>query len=206
MDLSKIEKGMKIKNYKALCELIGEEVKTSNSKKAQMKELKRFIELEKNGHTFYIKDVYKDVDKKVDKRIKQNDNFLPDESKWNDNGVYCIKLDNKIYIGSTIKGFRIRFNQHRTGSGNIVKTKKMLEKGATFDILWTAKDEDEPTIRKIEQEYIDRYRESGWEVVNSNETYSRTVKKPKKKKYKRIKVEESNFKKALELLRDNGLI
>jgi hypothetical protein len=204
MDLSKIEKGMKIKNYKALCELIGENITNGNSKKAQMKNIERYLELEKEGHSFHIKDVYKKVDKKVDKRVNEDSNFLPDESQWRDSGVYCIKLDNKIYIGSTTRGFRIRFNQHKRGSDNAVKTKKMLERGATFDILWTAKDEDEPTIRKIEQEYIEEYRKNpNWEVVNSYTTFSYKV---KKKKYKRIKVEESNFKKALELLRDNGLI
>jgi hypothetical protein len=40
---------MEVKNYKKMCELLNEEVKTSNSKKAQLKRWERYISWSKNG-------------------------------------------------------------------------------------------------------------------------------------------------------------
>ena len=37
MDVSKLEVGMRVKNYKELCELLGENVKTGGSKSIQLK-------------------------------------------------------------------------------------------------------------------------------------------------------------------------
>ena len=38
VDTSQLSEGLEIKNYRALCELVGEEPKTGNGKKAQLKE------------------------------------------------------------------------------------------------------------------------------------------------------------------------
>jgi hypothetical protein len=73
MDLSRIVLNEKIPNYKKLCELLGEKVKGGDSKKAQMKEIQRYIELEKEGKGFYVRKIYGNILKSEDKRITYKD-------------------------------------------------------------------------------------------------------------------------------------
>lgn len=47
VDTSQLSEGLEVKNYRALCELVGEEPKTGNGKKAQLKEWERFFAVEK---------------------------------------------------------------------------------------------------------------------------------------------------------------
>lgn len=49
---------MVVKNYRELCELLGEEIKTSDSKKAQLKRWSRYFLWDKNGHKYTIKEIY----------------------------------------------------------------------------------------------------------------------------------------------------
>ena len=69
MNINNLYKGQIIKNYKELCSLIDEKPKTSNSKEAQLKELKRFINYHNEGHKFIIDEVYESPKAKEDKRI-----------------------------------------------------------------------------------------------------------------------------------------
>ena len=51
IDTTNLEIGMTIKNYKQMCDLLNEEVKTGESKKAQLKEWSRYFEFERpNGN------------------------------------------------------------------------------------------------------------------------------------------------------------
>ena len=47
--------GWKIKNYKLLCEILEEEVKSSNSKKAQLKRWQRYFQIERTGNAYIVK-------------------------------------------------------------------------------------------------------------------------------------------------------
>lgn len=58
MNLSKIKTGDTIKNYKVLCELLGENQKAGNSKKAQLKDWERYFKYEKKGYSFTITHIY----------------------------------------------------------------------------------------------------------------------------------------------------
>lgn len=58
MIINNIKVGQVIKNYKEFCELIGEKTKTSNSKKAQLKEWARYIKWHKDGNKFIIDEIY----------------------------------------------------------------------------------------------------------------------------------------------------
>lgn len=68
MNLQNLYKEQVIKNYKELCRIIGEEEVTSNSKIAQIKEIKRFVRLERIGHSFIVKEVYKNELEKYTER------------------------------------------------------------------------------------------------------------------------------------------
>lgn len=66
--LNNISEGQIFKNYKELCLALGEKVKTGNGKKSQLKEIERYIEYEKEGNKFVIKEVYSKPKDKTDKR------------------------------------------------------------------------------------------------------------------------------------------
>lgn len=58
MNISKLEIGQVIKNYKIMCELLGQEPKTSNSKKSQIKEWERHFKFHKEGQKIIIDEIY----------------------------------------------------------------------------------------------------------------------------------------------------
>ena len=75
IDISKLEIGMTVKNYKLLCELLGQEVKSGKSKKYQLEEFARYFEWEKSGQKFIISDIYDAPLTKEDKRKLGNNSI-----------------------------------------------------------------------------------------------------------------------------------
>ena len=100
INTSNLQIGQVVKNYKELCALLGEEVKTGKSKQLQLDNLKRFFEWEKAGQKFIITDIYDTPLPKVDGRSSGNN------SKY----VKCIELlllryllDKKDYTATLTK-------------------------------------------------------------------------------------------------------
>lgn len=58
MDTSKINEGDVIKNYKVMCNLLGEDIMAGSSKKAQLKEWERHCCFHKEGHKIIIDKIY----------------------------------------------------------------------------------------------------------------------------------------------------
>lgn len=71
VDTSRLSEGMEVKNYRALCELLGEERKTGNAKKAQMKEWERHFSIQKveGSQKMVITEIYEQPKEKDDKRL-----------------------------------------------------------------------------------------------------------------------------------------
>ena len=100
INTSRLQVGRVVKNYKELCALLGEEVKTGKSKQLQIDNMKRFFEWEKAGQKFIITDIYDTPLPKVDGRSSGNN------SKY----VKCIEilllrylLDKKDYTATLTK-------------------------------------------------------------------------------------------------------
>ena len=100
INTSNLKVGQVVKNYKELCALLEEEVKTGKSKQLQLDNLKRFFEWEKAGQKFIITDIYDTPLLKVDGRSSGNN------SKY----VKCIELlllryllDKKDYTATLTK-------------------------------------------------------------------------------------------------------
>lgn len=72
IDISRIESGIVVKNYKEMCETLGEEICDGNSKKAQLKEWSRYFAWEKKGQKFIILDIYDEPLPKDDGRQNKN--------------------------------------------------------------------------------------------------------------------------------------
>lgn len=75
IDTNKLVIGMIIKNYKEMCQLFGEEVKTGEAKKSQLKNWKRYFDWEKDGQKFVIVDIYDTPLPKEDLRRKGNNSI-----------------------------------------------------------------------------------------------------------------------------------
>ena len=100
INTSNLKVGQVVKNYKELCALLEEEVKTGKSNQLQLDNLNRFFEWEKAGQKFIITDIYDTPLPKVDGRSSGNN------SKY----VKCIELlllryllDKKDYTATLTK-------------------------------------------------------------------------------------------------------
>lgn len=213
------EKGI-IVSYKDICNDFGWKIdkKGSNIKKAQFKTLDcmcKYIKIGNSKGTKYkIVEVFEKPKKKNDGRIKDgyNDNLVMDlEFAKNNSGVYAIVLENDIYIGSTINSFKERYNASIVNP-NSEKHRDLIRKGGKFIRLWVAEKgfDDEDTIRKIEQLYLDYYMNNkDYNVVNGKRTthtlYKKYKKENKNSKYKTIKVNHEDYEKVLKLLKERNI-
>lgn len=100
INTSRLQVGQVVKNYKELCALLGEEVKTGKLKQLQLDNLKRYFDWEKAGQKFIITDIYDTPLPKIDGRSSGNN------SKY----VKCIELlllryllDKKDYTATLTK-------------------------------------------------------------------------------------------------------
>ena len=217
MNIEKLKKYLEtnnvISNYRKVCEELDEKVLTGNAKISQLKELERYFCFNKQGNKFVFTEVYSEPKEKVDGRKNTKGNnrkifssFLIPREDENKIGVYKIVLDNNIYIGSTIDGFRNRFRNHNNEySNNVPFTFDMLNDSATFDIIEICEGLQESQVRNIENKYMQQYREDeDWNLINSNDAWSYT----KKQKFKTIKIQvkEEYYNKVLKFLQDNNLV
>lgn len=83
MRITEIKEGQVVKNYKELCELLGEKPKPSgsNSQKAHIKKFERYFEYTKEGHKYIIAKIYDKKKKKEDNRGGNNKVFVDDFEK-----------------------------------------------------------------------------------------------------------------------------
>lgn len=72
IDISRLESGIVVKNYKEMCEILDEDICGGDSKKAQLKEWARYFAWEKKGQKFIILDIYDEPLPKDDGRQNKN--------------------------------------------------------------------------------------------------------------------------------------
>ena len=216
MNIDNLHIGDVIKNYYALCDEIEEPIKSGKSKKYQLEDFMRYFTWEKSGHKFIITNIYNCP---IPKKKKQNnlghyrrkDNYnynvnIKDNTKV---GVYKIQLNDKVYIGSTIRGFRERFNKHVRSGQTMPHTKKIVDDGGIFEIIWIAEHgETETEIRNMEQYYINKFYNEGYEIVN--ESLKVHIKGEKNKKirkisYKNIKINKKDYDNVIQLLQNSNI-
>ena len=223
MKIENLKVGLIVKNYKEMCKLLEQEPKTSNSKKAQLKEWERYFDFFKDGQKIVITKIYNSPLNKIDGRTvsnklrftgnnnhawKEYDNLIISYDKMNNYGIYKITLNNDIYIGSTKVGFRKRFQEHNQGHNELMQhTYDLLQRGGIFEILYDMTGvEDEELIRMVETEFINEYLlNPEWNVINKYKS-SISYKSKYKKKKKTIKIDEDKLYDAIQLLAKHGLI
>lgn len=101
VDTSRLSEGMEVKNYRALCELLGEDRKTGNAKKAQIKEWERHFSIQKveGSQKMIITEIYELPKAKEDKRL---------------DGVYAKSIELiLLYELSQCKGYTAYFTKNQ---------------------------------------------------------------------------------------------
>ena len=100
MKIQNLKENMSLKNYKELCNLLEITPSDGNTKKAQLKELERYVVYQKEGNKFIIKKILKEVKEKMDKRTKGNNNELSKNLRY---AILCLcskyKLRGRSEIG-----------------------------------------------------------------------------------------------------------
>ncbi|MCL1696282.1 hypothetical protein [Lysinibacillus sp. BPa_S21] len=76
INLDNVKVGDVFKNYPELCTVLGEKVKSGAAKTSQLKELERYIDYDKQGRKFIIKEIYQEPKEKNDNR-SLNGNTAP---------------------------------------------------------------------------------------------------------------------------------
>lgn len=203
--MNNLKIGQVFRNYKAICEWLDVKPASGNTKISHMKDFDRYCKYHKDGNKFVIDEVYDMPLERENNRYLIEKEYIVESQSNRLNGVYTIALDDSLYIGSTISGFRGRFHQHKFGSQR--HTKEMLDKGALFQVLWGSEVEDEYIIREAEQMYIDYFMANkDWNLVNKKEETICLSEKKKKYKNKTIKIDERQYELALQILKDNGIM
>ena len=206
------------KNYKAMCEENGLEVKAGKSKQLQMKEIERLYDFHKEGNKIVIDEKYDVPEEKVDGR-KNNGGARARISKYSHvpttKGVYYIvDNDRDIYVGSTSVSFKERYQQHNY-TCNTCESKVIISKEHTFGVLYDMSNiEDVELIRMIEDEYINYFsNNTEYNLVNKRGNKIKTIRQLKFKNKKPIKLtkkiikltNEEDYLKAIEILLENGI-
>ncbi len=207
----KLEQGQVIKNYKELCKLLNIEVKTGNSKIAQMKELERYYKFSKQGYKIIVDEVYTKPKPKIDDRVNNGQNFVKYYPQYHVDevfnkfiGVYKITYNKSIYIGSTTNNFRERFTSHMN-TKSIPEIYNILQKGAKFEIIWSCEkgEYSEEYIRNKENKYIEIYKnDKSWDIINVRNAWNYESKH--KNKYIAIRIEKEYYDEIIELLDKHG--
>lgn len=77
MNLEKLSIGMRVSNYRKLCDLLGESVEAGNSKKAQLRKWEQFFNYRKEKNAFIITEIFDTPKRTDDRRMKYAQNLVP---------------------------------------------------------------------------------------------------------------------------------
>ncbi|MGE4213591.1 MAG: hypothetical protein AB7E42_02280 [Anaerotignaceae bacterium] len=146
-----LQAGQVIKNYKELCNILNEPIKTGKSKQIQLKEFERYFSYHKQGNSFIIDEVYAEPKPKVDNRCNNGghiantkydtlmDNIIIDmllneceiTASFTDMFRSYIPLITETYTDGKIHGFKFLEKQHGISIGLITtysnKIKDMIK-------------------------------------------------------------------------------
>ncbi len=207
--------------YREICEMMEDkQVKSTNSKKAQLKkwQLKYEIIKDKTWYTI-LRKLSPDEEKQMLKeksyllkykykplfdKYNKNSDVIDCDFACNHGGVYKFQYENIVYIGQT-NNFYSRFTRH-IRIGKETKAGKLLLKGGFYEII--AVEEDLEKRLSLEQKYIKLYSSNNdYICINDNYNSDRINAKTKRKKarYKNVKINYNDWERVREILEDEGI-
>lgn len=208
MKIENLYEGQIIKNYRELCKILDIKQTTGGAKQNQLKEIERYCNYEKDKNKYIIIKIF-DKPKQKEMTHLAKDNYknlkIPQE-QWSNYGIYGIKLNNDIYVGSTIASFKERYRKHKKGYDELMRhTYELINRGGNFEVLSDMTGiKDVELIRMVENEFIKYYLEHpDWNLINK---YKSSYKDKKENPYKNIRISKENYYQALQLLYKHNLI
>jgi len=104
-----IEKnGREIKNYSAMCKILGEKPTSGEGKKNQLDKWRMYFDYEREGHKYYIVEIYDDKTVKANEEMnktKKNMKHILERSKYRKEIIsvllYLLKKENSDNIRQT---------------------------------------------------------------------------------------------------------
>ena len=183
LEISKLEVGMVVKNYKAMCELLGCKATSSKGRSFQFKKWKRYFDFEKQGHKFIITKIYEqplpDTDAKITKWHIYIEPLLvmyltcTNEHKFNKGQLYSIlgmvNTNFSLLCSKPTKGImRKRIDEHTLDvtDFDLMDFTKRAELKLGEILITSLKSMERRNVIKCDMEYI---------VCDSNDKY-RTAK------------------------------
>ena len=127
MNIENLTKGQIIKNYKELCMLIYEKVRSGKSKQLQLKELKRYVCYHNEGYKFIIDEIYEKPKPKKDNRGK--DGLYIDDVQAMIINLLLNSKENKVLLsyGKLFKATNMTNDNYIEGRNNIDKLSEITE-------------------------------------------------------------------------------
>lgn len=128
MKIQNLYQGQVLKNYKELCAILDINVEAGNSKKAQLKELERYVKYHKEGNKFIIDEIYEVVQEKVENRGGNNVKYKEDFRKLMINMLNNDKSENMLISkGSLYEAMNLVNENYKLGKQSIDKLSKIIE-------------------------------------------------------------------------------
>lgn len=129
MQISNLQIGQEIKNYKELCNLLGVEVKAGKSKQLQHKDFDRYFQYEKQGHKYLIKEIYSNQKEKIDKRKEGNNTVFTED--FRNLMIYMLHKNRTESMlmskGAMYKAMNLVNENYLTARNNISKLSEIVE-------------------------------------------------------------------------------
>lgn len=128
MRIQELKEGQVIKNYKELCEVLGEKPKVGKSKQLQLKKFDRYFEYTREGNKYIITKIYDKKKKKEDNRGGNNKVYVEDFERLMIYNLYKDKSEMKLLSKNAIfKLMDLCNDNYIVGRGNISKLSELLE-------------------------------------------------------------------------------
>ena len=98
MNINNLELNIKYKNYKEMCKVLEEPIKTGNAKQAQLKEWECYFNFHKDGNGFIVTKKYNKLKEKVDDRKGHSGKSIGSRNNNNKYGKYLdVLIENFLY-------------------------------------------------------------------------------------------------------------
>jgi hypothetical protein len=130
MNLNELHVGMEIKNYKEFCQLVGEKEKSGKSKKIQISEWQRYMNLERVGQKIIVKEIFDFPVEKIDSRrgrevipyLEHSRKLILDLLAGEESGGNIVFSKHVL-----LKMLNMTNENYRVGKNHIHKIAKMME-------------------------------------------------------------------------------
>lgn len=211
LNLKKIKIGQVIKNYKGLCKICGWKVKEGNAKKAQLKELDRYIKYHKDGNKFIIDEIYSTPFAKIENRGKsegsRNNNIY---GKFIDpilKDFFCNRKNKILYYttnqlaviaGIINKNYGVAFsnkNDFLNFSAKDITINKSAETDFFSIVKGSLKDTIKSSLKRLQKNGYIKFKETyllsyKYEVRNTTEEENKLIQEIEKSVFEEMKKEE----------------